>query len=437
MEKKPEAPNVPVDPRVRLAIATWPDDAPRGSVSDFCRFHGISRKSFYKIRAIARQEGQMAALEPRSRRPLTSPTRITEDREQEALDVREILESTGLDAGPVSVFDTMQDMGVDPPSVASLSRIFRRAGVARHQPQKKPHSAYQRFEYPAPNACWQLDAMEYHLARGRKVAIFQLIDDHSRLALASLVAKSENHRDAIKVVSAAIERHGIPQKLLTDNGSALNPSRRGALGKLALHAMSMGITCITGKPGHPTTQGKVERIHQTLIRYLDTQPDAKTIAELQAQVDAFDHIYNTQRRHQALEDHRTPRQAFDATDKAEEPTPPAIPPILIKKKTTSVPAPDTTPRHKRAYAKPTDTTGQHHRTLGIRGGITFRSVHYPVSRRLAGKPAILTWTPTTVSVYDTEGTHLITYPAAPPGITNMKREWAYKDDAPPSRKPRK
>jgi hypothetical protein len=28
--------NEPIDPRVRLAIAQWPDDAPRGAVSTFC-----------------------------------------------------------------------------------------------------------------------------------------------------------------------------------------------------------------------------------------------------------------------------------------------------------------------------------------------------------------------------------------------------------------
>ena len=42
--------NEPVDPRVRLAIAQWPDDAPRGAVTTFCTEHGISRKTFYAIR---------------------------------------------------------------------------------------------------------------------------------------------------------------------------------------------------------------------------------------------------------------------------------------------------------------------------------------------------------------------------------------------------
>ena len=53
----------PVDPRIRLAIAQWPDDAPRGSVTTFCLEHDLSRKTFYAIRKRAQTEGQAAALE--------------------------------------------------------------------------------------------------------------------------------------------------------------------------------------------------------------------------------------------------------------------------------------------------------------------------------------------------------------------------------------
>ena len=74
----------PVDPRVRLAISQWPDDPPRGAVTSFCTERGISRKTFYVLLARARAEGPAAALEPRSRRPRTSPSRIGEEtKEQE------------------------------------------------------------------------------------------------------------------------------------------------------------------------------------------------------------------------------------------------------------------------------------------------------------------------------------------------------------------
>ena len=110
----------PVDPRVRLAIAQWPPDAPRGSVSTFCAEHGISRKTFYAIRQRALQEGQAAALEPRSRRPASSPNRVTDEVKQQAIGVRAALEASGLDHGPVSVHEKMRSLRMDPvPSTAS------------------------------------------------------------------------------------------------------------------------------------------------------------------------------------------------------------------------------------------------------------------------------------------------------------------------------
>lgn len=312
----------PVDPRVRLAIVRWPDDAPRGAVTAFCAEHQLSRKTFYAIRARVRIDGAAAALEPRSRRPNTSPAKLGDEVKKQSLGVRAALESSGLDHGPVSVHDKMRAMGLEVvPSVASLARIFREAGVARLEPRKKPRAAWRRFVYPAPNACWQLDATEYVLTGGRRCVVFQLIDDHSRYAVASHVAWGETSEAAIVVVDKAVAAHGVPQRLLSDNGSALNPSRRGLLGQLVVHVMALGVEPITGKPYKPTTQGKNERFHQTLFRYLDKQPLAATLDELQAQVDTFDHIYNTQRPHQGLPGRVTPLTAWEATAKAEPPRP--------------------------------------------------------------------------------------------------------------------
>ena len=109
------SPLEPVDPRVRLAIAQWPDDAPRGSVTTFCLEHDLSRKTFYAIRKRAQQEGQAAALE-----------------------------QSGFDHGPISVHDKMRSVGMGPvPAVSSLAGIFRDAGVARLEPKKKPQASYR------------------------------------------------------------------------------------------------------------------------------------------------------------------------------------------------------------------------------------------------------------------------------------------------------
>lgn len=196
---------------------------------------------------------------------------------------------------------------------------------------RKPRASYRRFVYPAPNACWQLDVTEYVLTGGRKCVIFQLIDDHSRLAVASHVSWGETSEGAIAVVSKGIAAHGVPQRLLSDNGLALNPSRRGILGQLVAYLRSLGVEPITGKPYKPTTQGKNERFHQTLFRWLDKQPFAETLEQLQAQVDAFDLIYNTERPHQGLPGRVTPALAWAATPVVEPPRPPAQPAAPVGK----------------------------------------------------------------------------------------------------------
>lgn len=80
--------NEPIDPVVRLAISQWPDDLPRGAVSTFCAEHGISRKSFYELRKRAKTDSPSAVLEPRTRRPKTSPSALSDAVKAQAVAVR-------------------------------------------------------------------------------------------------------------------------------------------------------------------------------------------------------------------------------------------------------------------------------------------------------------------------------------------------------------
>ncbi|SDS61747.1 integrase core domain-containing protein [Microlunatus soli] len=400
--------NDPVDPRIRLAITQWPEDAPRGAVSTFCAEHAISRKAFYAIRARVRQDGAAAALEPRSRRPQRSLSQLTEAVKKQAIGVRAALESSGLDHGPISVHDKMQTLGMVPvPSPASLARIFREASVARVEPKKRPRAAWRRFVYPAPNACWQIDATEYVLTRGRKCVIFQLLDDHSRYALTSHVAWSETGDAAVAVVKKAITTHGVPQRLLSDNGLALNPTRRGWSGQLTTYLASLGVEAITGKPYSPTTQGKNERFHQTLFRWLDHQPLADTLDQLQAQVDAFDIIYNTQRPHQGLPGRVTPHQAWGATAKAEppRPQPPQHPAV-----TPGASAPDPTPP---APASWQTTPGNHLLKVRPGGKVLVHRIAYQIGTRHTGEYLEVIHDTETIGFYNTETGELIIEHALP------------------------
>jgi transposase InsO family protein len=378
-------------------------------VTTFCVEHGISRKTFYEIRRRSVEEGPAAALEPKSRRPRSSPSKLTDEVKQQAIGVRAALEQSGLDCGPISVHDKMRSLGMSPvPSTASLARIFREAGVARLEPKKKPRAAYRRFVYPAPNACWQLDATEYVLTGGRRCVIFQLIDDHSRYAVASHVAWGETADAAIAVMDKAITAHGVPQRLLSDNGVALNPSRRGYLGQLVTHLARLGVQAITGKPYKPTTQGKNERFHQTLFRWLDKQPLADSLAVLQTQVEEFDRIYNTERPHQGLPGRVTPLTAWLATPKVDPPRP--TPDRPRTHRTHRQPA----PQHlRRPTSLPEDT-----RVMRLRenGGFRLRRVTYMVDGRRAGQDVIVVEDGTQILVADLEGTILIEHTRAAPGV---------------------
>ncbi|TQO19832.1 winged helix-turn helix protein [Rhodoglobus vestalii] len=386
------SPFEPVDPRVRLAITQWPPDAPRGSVSTFCAEHGISRKTFYAIKKRAEVEGQAAALEPRTRRPRLSPNRTADAVKAQAIGVRAALEQSGLDHGPISVHEKMKALGMTPvPSTAALSRIFRDAGVARVEPRKKPRASFRRFVYPAPNACWQLDGTEYVLTAGRKCVIFQLIDDHSRLAVASHVAWGETSKGAIAVVAKGITAHGVPQRLLTDNGAALNPSRRGAVGQLVTYVTALGVEAITGKPYKPTTQGRNERFHQTLFRFLDKQPLAASLEQLQGQVDLFDQVYNTERPHQGLPGRITPLQAWEATPKADPPRP-------------------------RNQQRPVGWDGIRRTTVAANGIVQVRQTRFHVTRLLAGQSVYLVETDQHLLVFDDQGTQVMKYRWPRPGI---------------------
>ena len=111
-------------------------------------------------------------------------------------------------------------------------------------------------------------------------------------------------------------RHGNPASVLSDNGAVFT-GRYRRTGRVALEVTlhARGVVFLHSRPYHPQTCGKVERVHQTVKKHLATQPRARTLAQLQNQLDAFREYYNTVRPHRAL--HRqTPAQAYQARPKA-------------------------------------------------------------------------------------------------------------------------
>jgi hypothetical protein len=118
----------------------------------------------------------------------------------------------------------------------------------------------------------------------------------------------------VATFTAAGDEHGWPAATLTDNGTVYTTRLVGGRNSLEHLLAYLGIRQKNGNPGHPQTQGKIERFHQTLKRWLARQPAARDLAALQAQLDAFREVYNEQRPHRAI-GRRTPGEAYRAIPK--------------------------------------------------------------------------------------------------------------------------
>lgn len=336
--------------------------------------YGLSRQYLHTLLARYRAEG-LDGLEPRSRAPLSRPQTVTDRVRDRTIAIRRQLTADGLDAGPVTIAWHLREEGVKPPSTSTIRRILHTAGLITPEPRKRPRSSYIRFEAAQPNETWQSDFTHWRLADGTDVEILNWLDDHSRTLLSCTAHAPVTGDRVVTTFLACVDEHGAPASTLTDNGRVYTARHAGGRNAFEYVLAELHIRQKNGAPNHPQTQGKIERFHQTLKRWLNARPHATTQAELQAQLDTFREHYNQHRPHRAL-DGRTPAQAYTASPKA---TPPGT-------------------------AADTDTS--HYRTrydhVGTDGKISFRRAgrmhHLGIGAAHRGTPVILLADDHTVTV---------------------------------------
>jgi transposase InsO family protein len=287
-------------------------------VEELAKAHGVSRGWIYKL-LTRYKEGGYEALENRSRRPKTCSRAASQDVQGAIVSLRQELEAAGHDCGPHTIAYHLSLKRDDVPSVTTIWRILSRHGYVTPQPQKRPKCSFVRFVADLPNERWQADFTHWQLANGNDVEILNFLDDHSRLAVASRVYNSVKAISVVETFQKAYETYGLPASMLTDNGVVF--TARFQHGKVLFESEleRLGVKAKHSTPYHPQTCGKVERFHQTLKRWLKKQPRAKTIAELQTQIDQFIDYYNNVRPHRALG--TTPAKAFAARIKAKPDAP--------------------------------------------------------------------------------------------------------------------
>jgi hypothetical protein len=118
----------------------------------------------------------------------------------------------------------------------------------------------------------------------------------------------------------AVANHGVPTSTLTDNGMVFTTrfaGGRGGRNHLETELRDLHITQKNGQPNHPQTQGKVERLQQTLKKWLRAQPNQPaTIGGLQILIDDFLGEYNHRRPHRSLPHRAAPATVYTTLPKA-------------------------------------------------------------------------------------------------------------------------
>jgi len=284
------------------------------SVTAAAAEYGFSRQHLHRLLARYR-DGGLDAVEPRSRRPKTHPHATTEVVRERIVELRLSLTRQGLDAGPVTIAWHLNAEGHRAPAVSTIRRILHAAGLITPEPKKRPRSSYHRFAADQPNECWQSDFTHWRLADGSDVEILNWLDDHSRFLLGCTAHTPVTGDIVTEEFLRVAGVHGLPASTLTDNGRVYTARFAGGRNAFEYLIALLGITQKNGHPGHPQTQGKVERFHQTLKKWLTQQPRATTISELQHQLDTFRDLYNNHRPHRELT-RRTPATTYTALPKA-------------------------------------------------------------------------------------------------------------------------
>jgi transposase InsO family protein len=270
---------------------------------------GMSRAWLHTL--IGRAAQGWSGLEPRSRAPKQT-RQIAALVEDEIVRLRKELTDEGMSAGPPVIQWHLERLGITPvPSQSTIWRRLKARGLVQPMPERAPRPACVRFEFPAPNACWQIDFTHWSLRDRRGVVIMNVIDDHSRACVASIAAASSSSKLAWQAFSDGAARWGVPAQMLSDNGIEFN-ARSPTGGLFEQNLRAIGVQLIHSRVHHPQTCGKVERFHQTTKTFLRARPAARSVLGLQRLLDEWVDRYN-HRPHQGIR-RCTPHDRWHASE---------------------------------------------------------------------------------------------------------------------------
>lgn len=279
--------------------------APGANIRELCRRFDLSSRTAYKW--IGRYEaGGAAALENRSRRPLSQPRLIDRVMTAQVLKMRRKHPAWG----GLKIRARLQQLGrAGVPAASTITEILRRYGLL-DQASCAQRRAFQRFVHAQPNDLWQLDFKGHFGLENGRCHPLTAVDDHSRYALLVAPCADEQGSTVQTHLIQAFQQCGLPWRILADNGAPWGSSGGPeTYTNLGVWLMRLGIHLIHGRPAHPQTQGKEERFNRTLKAELLSRQDWRDLDQCQRAFAQWRAVYNHERPHQAI-GLKTPAQLY-------------------------------------------------------------------------------------------------------------------------------
>jgi transposase InsO family protein len=240
-----------VEQRYRAVLAVLAGE----SVTAVAAQLGVSRQSLHKWLGRYRADG-LAGLMDRPRRPLSSPWQSPPEVEAAVCEMRREHPRWG----PRRLAHELGRSGMEPvPSRMTVYRILVRHGLVDPRRRGRRREDYKRWERDAPMALWQLDIVGgVFLADGTEVKVVTGVDDHSRFCVISQACVRATGRAVCLAFARALERYGVPEEVLTDNGKQFT-ARFGRGGEVLFDRICRdnGIVHRLTQPATPTTTGKI------------------------------------------------------------------------------------------------------------------------------------------------------------------------------------
>ena len=296
--------------------------------TELCSRFGISRKTGYKWLGRYRSGGE-GALKDQSRKPQIQPVHLAPEMEEKivalrlnhpvwgARKLRKLLEIDGID---------------NLPARSTVHAVLKRNGLV--DPELSLASTpFTRFERDTPNSLWQMDFKGWFQTLERPCHPLTILDDHSRFNITLAALPGERTELVRAKLEEAFTRYGLPDAILTDNGSPWGSDQDHRFTVLGTWLMRLGIKHLHARPYHPQTQGKEERFHRTLKLEVISRRQWKGLEQCQEEFDIWRAQYNTRRPHEGIGD-RYPSELYRPSQRRYDgpPPPPEYPPGAIVRK---------------------------------------------------------------------------------------------------------